>query len=150
MTSLSRRSKLASTCGTSSWASSTVSETVCPLGLELEDVGAGCAHAKQPLSPFCPSALVYQSALEETGAGRRRWGHSSLDWACARSFSEHYIHRCLSLGVLLSWPFLLNSIQTSPLRRASGDVGWKRFMSRCLGKSVSWGSACGDGRVGKP
>lgn len=149
MTSLSRRSKLASTYGTSSWASSTVSEIVCPLGLELEDIGAGCAHAKQPLSPFCQSALVYQSALVETGAGRRGWSHSSLHWACARSFAEPSIH-CLSLGVLLSWPVLLDSIQTSPLRRASGVVGWKRFVSRCLGKSVSWCGACGDGRWGSP
>lgn len=150
MTSLSRRSKLASTYGTSSWASSTVSEIVCPLGLELEDIGAGCAHAKQPLSPFCQSALVYQSALVETGAGRRGWSHSSLHWACARSFAEPSIHHCLSLGVLLSWPVLLDSIQTSPLRRASGVVGWKRFVSRCLGKSVSWCGACGDGRWGSP
>lgn len=50
----------------------------------------------------------------------------------------------MSLGVL-SWSFLLDSIQASLLRRASGDVGWKRFVPRCLGKSVSWS---GDGRVG--
>lgn len=48
----------------------------------------------------------------------------------------------------LSRSFLLGSIQASPRCRTSGDVGWKRFVSSCLGKSVSWHNACVDGRVG--
>lgn len=50
--------------------------------------------------------------------------------------------------VFLSRSFQLGSVQASPLCRTSGDVGWKRFVSSCLRKSVSWHRACVDGGVG--
>lgn len=60
---------------------------------------------------------------------------------------------CIAFSTVLSpgvqsRSFQLDSSQASPLRRASGDVGWKRFVSSCLGKNANWSDGCGDGGVG--